>query len=373
MAWYASTFPALPDDVACLKTSPGFVDSYAEMLGPLCAGIPLVIAPDDSATDPVALSALLGRYNVTRLVLVPTLLRAVLAHGDMPRLQSLRLCACSGEPLDTSLAQAFLKAVPGCRLINIYGSSEVTADATWADITPPLGARTDIGKPLPGVAVAVVDAAGHAVPDGFPGELAISGIGLADSYLDDPALTARRFQPLPAFGGQRAFLSGDLAMQSPGGPLLLLGRRDRQLKLEGVRIDAAEIESALAAQPGILCSRVVLDNSTVPPRLIAAVVARTPPDESALRRHLHTHLPRAAIPHQWVWMDALPVGATGKTDDAALLAIARQAPAPAHNAVQSREPLRTDTERLLAQQWSDILGCRITGRDAHFLIWAVHR
>ncbi|NLZ11758.1 MAG: AMP-binding protein, partial [Alcaligenaceae bacterium] len=247
LAWYASTFPPLPDDVACLKTSPGFVDSYAEMLGPLCAGIPLVIAPDDSATDPVALSALLGRYNVTRLVLVPTLLRALLAHGNVAGLQSLRLCACSGEPLDTSLAQAFLHAVPGCRLINIYGSSEVTADATWADIAPPLGARTDIGNPLPGVAVAVVDAAGHAVPDGFPGELAISGIGLADSYLDDPALTARRFQPLPAFGGQRAFLSGDLAMQSPGGPLLLLGRRDRQLKLEGVRIDAAEIESALAA------------------------------------------------------------------------------------------------------------------------------
>ncbi|PLC51293.1 hypothetical protein CR159_03425 [Pollutimonas subterranea] len=367
LAWYASAFPPAHDDVACLKTSSGFVDIYAEMLGPLCAGIPLVIASDETAADPPALASLMQQHRVTRLVLVPTLLEALLAHGDSAGLQYLRLCACSGEPLAPALARSFALAVPTCRLINIYGASEVTADATWAEIKPPLAAYCDIGEALPGVAIAVVDRNGDRVTDGFPGELAISGIALANHYLDDPVLTEKRFRSLPAFGGQRAFLSGDTAIKIPHGPLLLLGRSDRQLKLEGVRVDAAEIEAALASLAGISRCRVVMDTQTTPPRLLAAIVGRPPADDCTLRSRLCDLLPSSAIPQRLLWMDALPAGPTGKVDDAGILAAARQtALTPASTALAGHEAPKGDIELLLAQQWSELLDCTIDDRHAHF-------
>ncbi|OXR48914.1 hypothetical protein PuT2_10030 [Pusillimonas sp. T2] len=366
LRWYRQTFPAQPNDIACLKTSPGFVDVFAEMLGPLCAGIPLAIASDDIATDPVALAHLIDQHRVTRLVAVPTLLQAMLEHVDNIdiQLRHLRLCTSSGESLHPTLAGQLLDRLPDCRLINIYGSSEVTADASWAEMRRPMGARCDIGEPLPGMAMALVDSTGHAVPDGFPGELAISGIGLAEGYLDTPELTEQRFCALPAFGGQRAFLSGDSAIKIPQGPTVLLGRQDRQFKLEGVRIDALEIETALSAYPGIDACRVVLVDPNDRPWLAAAVVGRAPLDQAQLRAWMQSRLPRAAIPTRFIWLDTLPAGPTGKTDDAriAQLAIDSQG----SESEVTHEAPQDDIERMLAQQWSSVLGRSIAHRHAHF-------
>lgn len=366
LVWYRQTFPAQPNDIACLKTSPGFVDVFAEMLGPLCAGIPLAIAADDIATDPVALAHLIDQYRVTRLVAVPTLLQAMLDHVDNIdiKLRHLRLCTSSGESLHPTLACQLLNQLPDCRLINIYGSSEVTADASWAEIRQPVGARCDIGEPLPGMAIAIVDSTGHAVPDGFPGELAISGVGLAEGYLDTPELTRLRFCALPAFGGQRAFLSGDSAIKMPQGPTVLLGRQDRQFKLEGVRIDALEIETALNAHPEIDSCRVVLIDSADRPWLAAALVGPGPLDQAQLRVWLQSRLPRAAIPTRFIWLDTLPAGPTGKTDDAHIARLALETQCTESDAPQ--EAPQDDIERMLAQQWSSVLGHTIAHRHAHF-------
>ena len=128
--WMWNAFPFTASDVCCQKTSLSFVDSIWEIFGPLLKGIPLVIIPTADVKDPQRLVEALSYHNVTRLVLVPSLLR-LLVDSDIPlneRLPHLNHWVCSGEILTKELSERFAKRLPGRVLLNLYGSSEVAAD-----------------------------------------------------------------------------------------------------------------------------------------------------------------------------------------------------------------------------------------------------
>lgn len=274
------------ETVYAQRTTHNFIDFVWEVLMPLIGGQRLVVVPPQLSKDVNGLITLLASEKVTRIVLVPSLLEAMLEDEFQvgTRLPLLRYWSCGGEALAPALAERFRKALPQALLVNLYGTSEFWDAAGWVNQSfdgqglP----SVPIGTPLPGVQVYVLDALLQPVPPGAVGELYVAGAGLARGYLGRPALTAERFVANP-FGpsGERMYRTGDLARWSAEGVLGYLGRVDHQIKLRGFRVEPGEIEAQLIRHPLIKQASVVAqEDAATGKRLVAYLVA----DETALPR-----------------------------------------------------------------------------------------
>lgn len=282
-AWLAATFPSTPTDIGSFKTSLAFVDSIGELLFPLSEGFPLVVAPTATGRDPLELLDLLEREAVTRLVVVPSLLRSLLdlAPDLAHRLRSLRFCHSSGEALSRDVADRFLDAVPTCTLVNLYGSSEVAADVT-AGIVERGPGRPSIGRPIANIQIHILDPGGHLVPNGAPGEIYVGGAGVALGYLHRPELTAERFVPDPFTAHGTLFRTGDLGRRLPDGSIDYLGRSDDQLEVRGHRVELGDVEAALRRHPEVAEAVVAARaDDRGGNDLVAAIVLRCGPSADA--------------------------------------------------------------------------------------------
>jgi acyl-coenzyme A synthetase/AMP-(fatty) acid ligase len=285
---------------------------------------------------------LLGEQHVSRIVLVPSLLAVLLdaVHDLSKRLPVLRLWVTSGEAIPVELARRFQAAMPHATLLNLYGSSDVSADVTSYEVVGDEVSRIPIGRPIANTQVYVLDPARQMVPFGVPGELYVGGLGLARGYLDAPDLTAARFVPDPFSSdpGRLLFRTGDLGLFRPDGNLDLLGRFDEQVKIRGIRIELGEIEAILRQQPNV--SEAVVDIRACgegDTRLIAYLAFNgQAPKPNELRAALRQRLPDYMVPGTFVHFPSLPRTPSGKIDRRALpkatgLVLARTLPArPAH-------------------------------------------
>ena len=134
-AWMWKTYPFRANEVCAQRTSLSFVDSIAEIFGPLLQGVSIFVMPDEASVDTEEFVRQISTRRITRMVVVPSQLSAILdaCAGSETRLPTLRLCVASGEALPYSLYARFRKLVPHVTLINLYGSSEVAADVTCFD------------------------------------------------------------------------------------------------------------------------------------------------------------------------------------------------------------------------------------------------
>jgi acyl-coenzyme A synthetase/AMP-(fatty) acid ligase/acyl carrier protein len=359
--------PFGPNDVCCQKTAVSFVDSVWEIFGPLLHGVKNVIIPDDVLADPVRFVETLSANSVTRIVLVPSLLR-VLLDTDIDlndKVPKLSIWICSGETLPADLLRRFHDRLSRRTMLNLYGSSEVAADATWYSTTPDRQAeRVPIGRPIANTQTYVLDANRELVPVGVPGELFVGGDGLARGYLRRPELTADRFVPnrFSVESGAYLFRTGDRARYSADGNLEFLGRTDFQVKLRGFRIELGEIEAALVRQPQVREAVAQLREDTLgDPRLVAYVVTQGEPLAAAeLRAALKQQLPDYMIPVAFAQLPALPLTPNGKIDRKALPAPERE-----NSEVEYRAP-RTPMEKALADIWTEVLNLPRVGIDDNF-------
>lgn len=281
--WMWQAYPFAAGEVCCLKTSLSFVDSVWESFGPLLQGVPTLLVEEAVVKDTQQFVKTLARHEVTRLVLVPSLLRAMLnAYPDLNRrLPRLKMWVSSGEALSPELWERFRNLMPGSLLLNLYGSSEVAADATVFDArrleTAP--GCVPIGVPISNMQAYVLDDGMREVATGIPGEIYVGGEGLARGYLNRPDLTAEKFIPNPftSSSGARLYRTGDLGRILPGGAIEYLGRKDQQVKVRGFRIEPGEIEHALVQHPAV-GEAVVIAREDVPgdTRLVAYLVQRAP-------------------------------------------------------------------------------------------------
>ncbi|MCC7258933.1 MAG: amino acid adenylation domain-containing protein, partial [Gammaproteobacteria bacterium] len=351
-------------DVFCLRTSINFVDSLWEIFGALIHGIPLAVLPAGSARDPALLVPALAGFGVTQLVLVPPLLRALLESGPAlgRRLPQLATVITSGEPLPADLLAQARAALPGVRLVNTYGTSEVW-DATACDTgTPvPLPGRSPIGRPIANVRCYVLDARLQPVPPGVAGELCVAGVGVGGGYWRRPELTAERFvaDPFVSTPGARLNRTGDLARHRPDGSLECLGRLDRQLKLHGHRIEPGEIEAVLRACPEVTDAVVGLDGVGPAARLVAYVATAAADLRPRLEAAVRARLPAPLRPSAWVLLERLPLTPSGKVDRAAL------PPATGAGAAAGRAP-EGAREQAVAALWSEVLGVPVMDATAGF-------
>ncbi|MFK0289756.1 amino acid adenylation domain-containing protein [Streptomyces sp. NPDC090442] len=332
--WMRRTYPATGAEVWAARTSPGFVDAVGETFGPLLSGVPLALLGAQDTADPERLVGRLRAHRVTRLVVVPSLLRMLL--DDQPdlhlHLPHLHTWVSSGEALGADLAERFHRCLPGRRLLNLYGCAEVAADATAFEV--PSGgnpATVPIGRAIDGTATRELTPAGLPAPTLGFGELHVGGAGLALGYHGRPEQTADRFGPLPGGRpGQRWFRTGDAVRRRADGNLEYLGRLDAQVQIRGHRVEPGEVERALLRHPGIRDAAVVTRPDRIGAPLLAAYVVavdqeRPPHDVIGFLRN---RLPTYAVPATVDLVAELPLNASGKVDRRRLRAL-RPQPAPA--------------------------------------------
>ncbi|HEX8317689.1 non-ribosomal peptide synthase/polyketide synthase [Longimicrobium sp.] len=264
------TLGFVPGDVVAALASTTFDISLLELLTPLLAGGAVRIVPHEVARDPEELVAAVA--DVTVLHAVPALMRQVVEvvrGGGM--LPSLRLLLVGGDSVPPGLLEDMRELLPAAQTRVLYGPTEGTIIcATYAVPAEGAVAGHPLGRPLPGVRLAVRGPRGELAPAGVPGEVWISGGGVARGYLGRPELNAEKFV---GAGAERAYRTGDRARWRADGVLEFLGRADEQVKVRGFRIEPGEIEAVLRGQPGVR-EAVVLAREDAPGdrRLVAYVV-----------------------------------------------------------------------------------------------------
>ncbi|MET9610097.1 amino acid adenylation domain-containing protein, partial [Streptomyces sp. NPDC006512] len=338
-------------------SSPSFDASIWEMLTTLGTGSALVLAPAERLAAGEPLAALLAGQRVTHATLPPVVLAAM---GDS-RLPEGMTLVTAGEACSAELVARWSE---GRRMVNAYGPTESTVCATMSGALSPGAGAPTIGRPITNTRVYVLDASLSPVPAGVPGELYLTGSGLARGYHGRPGLTAERFVADPhGTPGSRMYRTGDLVRWTADGELDYLGRADDQVKIRGFRIEPGEIEAALLAHPAVAQSAVLVrEDRPGDKRLVGYVVpagTRSDADPAELRAHVGATLPDHMVPAAVLVLDAFPVTANGKLDRRAL-------PAPDFAGLSAGRAPRTPRETLLAALFAEVLDLDTVSIDDSF-------
>ncbi|MEV0386653.1 amino acid adenylation domain-containing protein [Nonomuraea sp. NPDC050643] len=260
-------------DAVLALTRPTFDISLAELLLPLTVGARVVVAPPALRHEPEAVGELVREHGVSTVQATPTGWRQLLL-ADVEAWR-LRRAWCGGEALDARLADRL--ASVAAEAWNLYGPTETTVWSLARRLEPGMDV-VPIGSPLGATSLMVLDGWDEPAPPGVPGELCIGMPGVAEGYRGRPDLTADRFVPDPhGAPGTVLYRTGDLVRRRPDGDLQFLGRLDRQVKLNGHRIEPAEIEAVLRRHSRVRDAVVMLREDTPgDPRLVAYVTRRDP-------------------------------------------------------------------------------------------------
>ena len=176
---------------------------------------------------------------------------------------------------------------PKSRIFNTYGPTEITVSSNIRELTH--DDAVTVGRPLPNVKEFIVDSDGNELPFGVVGELYIGGIGVAVGYHNLPEMTAERFID---YHGTRVYKSGDYARWKDGGNVEILGRKDNQVKLRGLRIELGEVESAIAKVEGVKSVAVKINSIKGQDHLCAYFTADRPMNIAAIRDEIGRTLTR---------------------------------------------------------------------------------
>ncbi|RAM48430.1 MAG: non-ribosomal peptide synthetase [Hapalosiphonaceae cyanobacterium JJU2] len=365
--WLWNTYPFNPGEICCQKTAISFVDSVWEIFAPLLQGIPTVIIKNETLLDPQLFIETLVKHKVTRIILVPSLLRLLLDNYShlTKKLLQLKIWITSGETLSIKLVETFRKLLPFAKLINFYGSSEVSANATYYDtsLLPEQANSVPIGCPIDNTQIYVLNRNLQPTPVGVIGELYIGGDGLARGYLDRPELTQEIFIDNPFIPETKLYKTGDFVRYLKDGNLEYLGRRDEQVKIRGFRVELAEIVTVITQHPDIQESVVITEKHEQEDQiLIAYIVTEKQNIAAQLLPYLQQKLPHYMLPSAFVVLDAFPLTPNGKIDKRAL---------PTDKLIRSNTneniiAPRNFTELSLVKLWENLLNTNSIGVKDNF-------
>ncbi|WP_245675744.1 non-ribosomal peptide synthetase, partial [Micromonospora halophytica] len=358
LTWMTDECGIGPDSRMLHSAAPVFDAAFGEIFATLTGGGCVVVCSRDDLLDTRRLTDLVNRHDVTHTFGPAT----NIAPLDPAACPGLRCIIFGGEALPPQLAQRWLTA--GTRVLNAYGPAEAAVACTWFDASSGWdGAYVPIGWPMPNRQIRIVDAELNLVPAGVPGEILITGFGVADGYLHRPELTTERFVTDP-HGGGPAYRTGDLGRWNPAGALEILGRMDHQVKVNGIRIELGEIEAVLTQHPDVDGAVVVRREDRGVARLVGYVTGRDnrTPAVTTLREHTAAQLPAYMVPAVIMVLDRFPTGDTGKIDRRALPEPTTQRPDLDVEFVEAR----TDQERLITGIYATVLGLDHVGIHDNF-------
>ncbi|MER5625081.1 amino acid adenylation domain-containing protein [Streptosporangium sp. NPDC002544] len=257
--------------------------SWEELLW-LIEGHEVHVCDEELRRDAEALTEYLRRHRIDVINVTPTYAQQLLEEGLLEGEHRPPLVLLGGEAVPVAVWDRLAQA-EGVLGYNLYGPTEYTINTLGGGTED--SATPTVGRPIWNTRGYVLDGWLRPVPPGAPGELYIAGAGLARGYLDRPGLTAERFVADP-FGGGRMYRTGDLVRVRQDGNIDFLGRTDEQVKIRGYRVELEEVESALAAEPGVGQAAVIAVGTDVPgvKRLIGYVVPDGAARPDAEREHL---------------------------------------------------------------------------------------
>ncbi|MGM9513624.1 non-ribosomal peptide synthetase [Roseateles sp. DB2] len=310
LAWLVRRWQIGPQDRSVQQVQPSFDPALIELLLPLIQGGSVALMPP-GRQHPERLAAFMQRHQVSLCALVPSSLAGLLAGLQRHPVPSLRVACCGGEVLAPALSNRFL-AETGAALFNVYGPTEACIFASaWPCEPWPETEALPLGPAVDDTRIYVLDERQRPQPFGVSGEVWLAGPTLALGYLDEQD-TAAAFLPDPFHPGERMYRSGDRGWLDVQGRLHFAGRRDRQLKLRGYRIDLGDVEAACLKLPGVHQAAVQCVNQGEGQRLHAWLAGPRAQAEPGLAALLRQRLPDYMVPSSLTLLPELPLSASGK-------------------------------------------------------------
>ncbi|MFI9562624.1 amino acid adenylation domain-containing protein [Streptomyces rishiriensis] len=355
--------PVGPGDTFLMAQPTNFDASNLDIWLPLAHGARIAV-PDERPIDPAEFGAAVRRHRVTVVWLTAALAQLII-DTDPYLFTGVRQLGIGGQAPSVPHLRRLLQALPDLRLLNCYGPTESTTNATLhhiASLPAEDAVSVPLGRPIGDTRLYVVGVNDELLPVGVPGELWIGGRGLARGYLGAPGMTADRFVPDP-FGpaGQRVYRTGDIVRRLPDGSVDFLGRDDEQVKIRGYRIEPEEVATALRRHPAVRDAHVLRHGRGPAAELTAYVVAAADAvDLDDVVRHARLQLPDFMVPATVMPVDELPLSANGKVDRTRL-----PEPRRSRSDRAGRSP-RTEPERAVHAVWAEVLGRDDFGVDDDF-------
>lgn len=350
VTWHNQYFKVDESSKLTLVAGLAFDISVWETWSALTAGSTLFIADNEERTDASALVKFYHKNQITHgfapTVLVPALIADTKNYNDL----KLQYLFTAGEKLKPVLTEGL-----SYELVDYYGPTECTVYATFKKVKDVNGEYvSSIGKPIANAKAYILGDQMELLPIGATGELYIAGTLLAKGYLNNEELTASKFIVNPFMETEKLYRTGDLARWLSDGNIQFLGRIDNQVKIRGFRIELGEIERTLTrledVKEAIVITKDTLGNNKY---LVAFIVLNdgVKKDIALIRNQLKEELPGYMIPAQMITIDKIPLTANGKTNTDILKQLADKEA----KELVSHEPPTNDTEKIIADIWSEEL------------------
>lgn len=298
-----------------LLSSISFDSSLVGIFWTLSIGGNIVLSKEKSQLDIPQLLNVIKKEKITHILSVPSLVQLLLKEAKTEMVQTLECVMVAGEQFPKKLQNYQEKYFPFVNLFNEYGPTEGTVWSSYYPIIKSNLPVIPIGFPAGHAQLFLLDKSLNPVPKGTIGEIYIAGQGVARGYNNRPSLTAECFIPNPFGNGDRLYRTGDLAKYNEDGTIQFIGRKDGQIKLNGFRIEVAEIEAILDEIPTIFKSVVLVKKETETAKLIAYIsTGATNFQVEDIRNVLYRKLPYYMIPPQFIVLSELPLTQNGKVD-----------------------------------------------------------
>jgi amino acid adenylation domain-containing protein len=345
--WRLGALAIASSDVA-LQIVPWTADGSGSNLFPtLCAGALVVVGDAAVRAQPKRAAALMSAFNVTLMSLVPSVYRALLPELSPQELKKLRALVLAGEPLPADLVMETLAREPMIKIYNEYGPTEATIAAAFGRVKNAETALL-IGRPIDNTRLLIANATLEPMPIGIPGEIYVSGVGVARGYLNDPRLTHEHF--VRDRTGRRWYRTYDVGKWSKDGAIRFLRRLDRTVKRRGQRLSLDALEAEIRRTTGstdvfVESGQAMNGDGGQGKRLRAWVGGVGHLDAAAVKRQLGMILPDHMIPDSVHGVPVLPRLGDGRVDTAALNRLTR-----------SRRRRLNRTETMVADLFRDLLG-----------------
>ncbi|WP_298516674.1 non-ribosomal peptide synthetase [uncultured Kordia sp.] len=363
--WFISSNNITENDSSIVLSSLAFDLIYTSVFPCILSGATLFVPPTGQTKNIIEITNFIAEHGITYLKITPSYLNVFLdiSENILTRDAKLRLIVSGGESPIRSDVEKIVHS--GIHMLNHYGPTEATIGTCTHLVTPEnLAAFVEnpvIGKPIFGNYIYVLDASLQLVPNGVMGELYIGGNGLAKGYLDAEE-TNLKFIADPYRADNRIYKTGDYGKILLDGTIQFLGRKDKQLKINGYRIETQEIKSLLLAHDAITNAHIAVVEKDGQQLLIAFVVG-TIADTNKIKEYLGQYLPAYMLPRQAYVFNEFPMNENGKIIEETLLESIDITQENTTNYV----PPSSEIEKMLATIWQDVLGAKPIGiKDVFF-------
>jgi amino acid adenylation domain-containing protein len=405
-------------DVVLQVPSFAFDSSVEDIFTPLISGASLALYREEKRLDLLFLGNYIEKNNVSHFLMIPNFYQAFLKEipGKLGCLNSVTL---AGDDFPKELLKEHFEKLKSVKLYNEYGPAENSVCTTAFEFTAD-STKVLIGSPITNVSCYILDRNRQLTPIGVPGQLCISGPGLARGYLNNPALTAEKFclrrpgggllEKQPPWTPRKNFLlkgshkdhmqscnhasmqlsphhspqypitpsphhpiymTGDLARWHHDGNMEFLGRADQQVKIRGVRIELEEIENQLLKIENIKEAVVVAKEDNRGDKYLCAYLVMTdndaPLEVAKLIESLKIHLPEFIIPGYFIKLEKIPLTPNGKINREKL-------PQPEIHRETTYIAPRNRLEEKLVETWAEELDIDKDkiGIDSNFFVLGGH-